>query len=93
VIIVAGALFVDPGERAGYLAGCEEVVTMARGADGCIDFALSPDLLDDARINVYEQWESAEQLGRFRGSGPDSGQLAALREVHVREYEAAELGG
>jgi quinol monooxygenase YgiN len=87
LIIVSGALFVDPMDRDEYLAGCEPVVTAARSAPGCLDFALSPDLLDPARINVYERWESAEPLNAFRGSGPSGAQLNVLREVRVEEYE------
>jgi quinol monooxygenase YgiN len=38
VIVVAGALFVDPAGREDYLAGCRRVVEQARAADGCVDF-------------------------------------------------------
>jgi quinol monooxygenase YgiN len=86
VIIVAGALTVDPDGRDAYLEGCAAVVAAARQARGCLDFALSPDLLDPSRINVYERWESDDDLHRFRGSGPDAGQLSALRVVQVDEY-------
>ncbi len=87
MIIVAGALTVDPPERARYLEGCGEVVAAAREAPGCLDFALSADVVDPARINVYERWESEEDLKRFRGSGPDGGQLDVLREINVAEYD------
>jgi quinol monooxygenase YgiN len=87
VIIVAGSLRVDPGARDGYLDGCREVVAAARAAQGCLDYALSPDLLEAGRINVFERWESPEALERFRGAGPPSEQLAELREIHVGEYE------
>lgn len=58
MIIVAGVLHVDPAERAAYLADCTAVVAQARSFPGCLDFALSPDLLDSGRINVYERWSS-----------------------------------
>jgi quinol monooxygenase YgiN len=93
VIIVAGALVVDPDGRDAYLEGCVSVVAAARRAQGCLDFALSPDLLEPGRINVYERWSSAEDLRRFRGSGPDEGQLAALLDVDVSEYAVAEPTG
>jgi quinol monooxygenase YgiN len=86
VIIVAGALIVDPDGRDAYLEGCVAVVESARRAEGCLDFALSPDLLEPGRINVFERWSSDEDLKRFRGSGPDGGQLAALLGVEVGEY-------
>ena len=90
MIIVAGALTVDPEARDAYLDGCVEVVEKARRAEGCLDFALSADLLEPGRINVYERWDSEGDLHRFRGSGPDSGQLAALLKVEVAEYVVGE---
>jgi quinol monooxygenase YgiN len=86
MIIVAGSLIVDPQQRGDYLDGCVAVVEAARQAPGCLDFAVSPDLLDAARINVFERWESEADLESFRGSGPDDGQLASLRDIRVAEY-------
>lgn len=90
MIIVAGALHVDPKGRTAYLDGCHEAVTQARASDGCRDFALSPDPLDPGRINVFECWESDGQLQRFRGSGPDSAQQEAIVRADVREYRVTE---
>ena len=90
MIIVAGALTVDPEQRDAYLEGSVSVVSAARRAPGSIDFALSPDLLEPGRINVFERWSSDEDLQRFRGSGPDGGQLAALLNIEVGEYAVAE---
>jgi quinol monooxygenase YgiN len=87
VIIVAGSVHVDPEARDSYLDGCREVVAAARRASGCLDFALSADLLEPGRINVFERWESTEALKRFRGEGPSGDQLAQLRGIHVSEYE------
>ena len=90
MIVVAGALTVDPDRRDAYLRGCTEVVSAARVAQGCLDFALSPDLLEPGRINVFERWNSNEDLVRFRGSGPDDGQRAALLDVQVGEWMVSE---
>jgi quinol monooxygenase YgiN len=86
MIIVAGSLIVDPQERDAYLDTCVAAVETARRAPGCLDFALSPDLLDAARINVFERWATEDHLQRFRGSGPDDAQVAALRDIRVAEY-------
>ncbi len=93
MIIVAGALIVDPGGRDAYLEGCVGVVEAARRAEGCLDFAVSADLLEPDRINVYERWSSDADLQRFRGSGPDGGQLAALLDIKVKEYDVVERAG
>jgi quinol monooxygenase YgiN len=90
MLVVAGHLLVDPAGRAAYLDSCRAVVEQARGTDGCLDFALSPDLLDPARINVYERWESLEAAEAFRGSGPSSEQATAILGASVAEYGAVE---
>jgi quinol monooxygenase YgiN len=89
MIIVAGALTVHPDGRDVYLEGCADVVAAARDAEGCLDFALSADLLDRGRINVFERWRSERDLHRFRGEGPDDGQRDALLTIDVDEYEVA----
>lgn len=87
MIIVAGALHVRPEDRDSYLAGCRAVVEQARRTAGCLDFALSADLLDAGRINVLERWRSRAELAAFRGSGPSGDQQAALVSADVAEYE------
>jgi quinol monooxygenase YgiN len=88
-VIVAGYMVVDPGERAAYLADCVDVVRQARSAAGCLDFAISGDLLDDGRINVYERWESQTAVEAFRGGGPSDEQGAMLMWASVAEYDVA----
>jgi quinol monooxygenase YgiN len=65
-------------------------VEQARAAVGCLDFALSPDLLDDRRINILERWSTSEDLMRFRGSGPSDEQNDAIESADVREFEVPE---
>jgi quinol monooxygenase YgiN len=86
VLIVAGSLYVDPDRRDAYLADCVEVVRQARSAPGCVDFAISADLVEPGRINVYERWESDEQLLDFRGSGPAGEQAVAILGAEVHRY-------
>ena len=87
MIIVSGHLCVDPIERAEYLAGCEDVIREARQAPGCVDFHLSADPLEPDRINVFEQWESADAAEAFRGSGPSDEQQTAIRDAQVFQHE------
>lgn len=86
MIIISGRLYVDADARDAYLAGCRNVVETARSAAGCLDFALSADLLEPDRINVYERWESGEDVERFRGGGPEPEQAARIREAEVMRY-------
>ena len=71
-IIVSGQLHVDPAEREAFLAARVPIMAHAREAKGCLDFSLSADPLDAGRVNVYERWNSREDLLAYRGGGgPD----------------------
>ncbi|MBJ7358221.1 antibiotic biosynthesis monooxygenase family protein [Nocardioides sp.] len=89
MVIVAGHLLVDAAERDAYLRGCVAVVDAARGADGCLDFAISADLVDAGRVNILERWVSQEAVEAFRGAGVPDEQGAAIRELSVSEYDIA----
>ncbi len=86
MLIIAGRLHVDPEGRDRYVAECTQVVTMARAAPGCLDFALTADSVEPDRINVYERWNSDAELEAFRGSGPEAGQAAQILDAEVRRY-------
>ncbi len=58
MVIVAGHITVEPQQRESYLAGCVSVVEQARGTAGCLDFAITADLIDPGRVNIFERWES-----------------------------------
>lgn len=86
MLIVAGHLITDPADRDAYVAEGTQVVTQARSAPGCLDFAMTADTLDPARINVFERWESEADLLAFRGSGPDSDTAARILDAEVKRY-------
>ena len=89
MIIVSGFLKLDPDERTTYLRGCQEVVRAARASQGCIDFHLSADPIEADRVNIFEQWESAEAVEAFRGSGPTDEQRAVILDANVVQHEVA----
>ncbi len=89
MVIVAGQIIVDPAQRERYLAGCAGVVEQARRAPGCLDFAITADLIDKGRINIFERWETQEAVTAFRGSGPSEDQGAAMLSASVAEYDVA----
>lgn len=91
MVIVAGHITVEPRQRESYLAGCMSVVEQARRADGCLDFAISADLLDSGRINIFERWESQAAVEIFRGSGPSDDQTTAMLSASVAEYNVADV--
>jgi quinol monooxygenase YgiN len=91
VVIVAGHLVLDPKERDSYLAGCVDVVEQARRSAGCLEFAITADLLDPARVHIFERWESQAAVEAFRGSGPTDEQGAAIVSASVAEYVIASV--
>ncbi len=91
MVIVAGHLMVEPERRGEYLAACAAVVEQARRADGCLDFALTADLLDPGRVNVFERWVSQAAVEAFRGSGSDEGSMPPVLAGTVSEYDVTQV--
>ena len=93
MIIVAGHVTVEPEQRESYLAGCVSIVERSREAAGCLDVAISADLIDPGRVNIFERWESQAALDAFRGGppGPSDDQEAAMLSVSVAEYDIADV--
>lgn len=91
MVIVAGHIVVDPQQRESYLAGCVSVVELARHTSGCLDFAITPDLVDAGRINIFERWGSQAAVEAFRGDGPSDEQGTAMLAAAVAEYDVAEV--
>jgi quinol monooxygenase YgiN len=87
VIIVTGHLVVDPDSRSRVVEDSAEAVRLARATDGCLDFAVSADSVDPARVNIAERWVDRASLDTFRGSGPEGDEFAAVREFAVSEYD------
>ena len=86
MLIIAGSLIVDPDDRERFLAANAEVVALARRSAGCLDFVQAADPLDEGRINVFERWDSEEQLLSFRGAGQPAGDSPPIRSADVKRY-------
>ena len=91
MVIVAGHVRVDPVQRESFVAGSVSVVEKARQADGCLDFAMTADLLDPGRLNLFERWESQAAVKAFRRRAPRRKRSAAILSGSVAEYEIAEV--
>jgi quinol monooxygenase YgiN len=91
MLIIAGYLMVSPTARDSYVAQCVATVTAARHAPGCLDFSITADSADPARVRVFERWEDEEQLLAFRGSGPSGSQQAAIVDANVKRYGVASI--
>jgi quinol monooxygenase YgiN len=89
MIIVAGHILVEPDQRDAYLQSCVDVIAQARIEPGCLDFALTADLVTAGRINVFERWASAEAVKSFRADGPSQQQRAEMISASVAEYDVS----
>ncbi len=89
MIIVSGWLRVSAGQRQQYLDACRPVIQAARSAQGCLDFHVSADPLEDDRVNVFERWQDVQSVERFRGSGPSDDQQGAIVGGQVHQHQVA----
>ncbi len=92
MLIIAGYLVVDAEDRDAFVAEGVTAVSTARSAPGCLDFSITADTLDVQRVNIFERWETEEELLAFRGSGPDSGTAARILDAVVKRYVIASVG-
>jgi quinol monooxygenase YgiN len=90
MVIVAGHITVDAEQRESYLAGCMSVVEKARRPDGCLDFAITADLLDPGHVNLFERRETQAAVETLRRSAPRTKHGRATRSVSVAEYDIAD---
>ncbi|ASR37208.1 antibiotic biosynthesis monooxygenase [Prauserella marina] len=89
MLIIAGHVEVDPGNRDAYVAAHHDLIARARAARGCLDVAISADPLDPARVNVFERWDTQENLDAWRAvaAAPDS--ETAIVADNVMAYEVS----
>lgn len=92
MLIIAGHLMTDPADRDTFVAEGRTAVSMARTAPGCLDFCMTADTLDPARVNIFERWASEEELLAFRGSGPGSDTAVRILAAEVKRYVIASVG-
>lgn len=67
-------MFADQADRDRFVAAHADLVARARAAPGCLDIAISADVLDRRRANNYERWEDVERStgGGSRRTRPTS---------------------
>ncbi len=86
MLIIAGSLILDPADRAAFLAANADVVGQAREATGCLDFVQAADPLDPSRVNIFERWDTEDNLLAFRGAGEPSSDSPPIQSADVRRY-------
>lgn len=92
MIIVAGAIILQPKRRGAFLKASMESVAKARAAPGCLDFVVAADPIEEDRVNVFERWDSDESLEAFRGDGPGDDLVADILRADVKRYRICSVG-
>lgn len=80
MIVVTGHMTVDPAQRDDFLANAHGVISASRAEDGCIDYVMAADPVDEGRVVISEQWESSDAIDNH------------LLTPHFAEFGAS-LGG
>jgi quinol monooxygenase YgiN len=86
MLIVAGAFVVAPEDRDAFLAGRNESIVSTRAEAGCLDYVLSADPVDPAKVVIFERWEDQASFDAHlaglasgpRPSGPAPQSASAL---------------
>jgi quinol monooxygenase YgiN len=91
MVIGAGHITVEPEKRESYLAGSVSIVKRARSLAGCLDFAITADLVDPSRVNIFERGGSQAALESARSSAPPFEQAEAMLSVSVADYDGADV--
>ena len=92
MIIIAGKEYVAAEKRDTYVASFQEFVRRTRNEPGLMDFIIAADPIENDRVNMFELWESKEQMDDFRGraESPEPN-IEVLRE-DIKKYEISSSG-
>jgi quinol monooxygenase YgiN len=91
MLIVCGHLVLDPADRDAHVVASADAIRLARQAPGCLDFAVSADPVDPARVNVFERWAGPEDLEAFRSSGDpgdETADFSRIRSFEIDQFSA-----
>lgn len=91
MLIIAGKLYMDPQERDQWVAAHDDVIKRARAMPGCRDLYVSADPIEAGRANIFELWESEEQLEAWRAIA-DPPPRPVILGGNVEKYEISSAG-
>lgn len=87
IVIVAGKLILKAGSRSEFIEKSRDAIVQARMLEMCEDFSVSPDPIDENRVNIFEKWISHSALVEFRNSGPNNDFFSLVENFDINEYE------
>jgi quinol monooxygenase YgiN len=89
VIIVAGCVDLDPGQRDAALAAAIPLLDPTREQTGCLAYVWSPDPVEPGRLQVYELWEGEAALAAHFSGAWYRKMLETLSRHGIRHVEVA----
>jgi len=92
MLIITAKLYVDPDRREEFLAGTADEIRQTRAERGCVDFVVAPDPVEPGRVNLFEQWATAEDFAlRCATFSPSPSPVGVLSHEATR-YEISGSG-
>jgi quinol monooxygenase YgiN len=91
-VIIAGWVTVDPKKRDAVVESFKDMVSRARSAPGCLDFALTADPVNPSRVNNFEFWRSEKDLKAWRSACKPPKKIAAMVRVKVQKHVIQKSG-
>jgi quinol monooxygenase YgiN len=62
MLIVAGHFDIDPADRDAFLEGRSASMQSTRTEGGCLEYVMSADPIDPARVVLFERWADQASL-------------------------------
>lgn len=90
-IVISGEIDLAPEDRERALTGARKLIEAALRERGCVHYAWTADLSQPGRVNVFEEWETQDDLAAHLVGKPYQGMLAhlsgfGLRNAVTRKY-------
>jgi quinol monooxygenase YgiN len=94
MLIVAGSISVDPADVEALSAAAVEMMKATHEEPGCIQYVFSVSMADPGEVEIFEVWESAEDLEAHFAMPHMAAFQAALGDVtitgrNLNRYEVA----
>ncbi len=92
MLIIAGKIYVAPEHRDDHVRSMAAFVGTTRTAPGCLDFFIAADPVEAGRVNLFERWESNDQLRAFQATAEPPVPVTDLLSEDVALYEISASG-
>jgi len=93
IVIVQGVFSLEAEERDRFVEASIEGMRSSRKEEGCLEYVVAADPLDQERAILSERWESMEHLNRHlaqqRQGASGAGNRPAPRSIEITLFEVA----